>query len=80
MILGQEIGVLVAETFNHLIALDTPFIASMFVARKRTGLLLYHLQQMMFLEKWKTLSPLDIFLPSFNFGIWFRLDGTFPIA
>ena len=80
MILGQETGVLVAKPFNHLIALDTPFIASMFAARKRTGLLLYHMQQMMFLEKWKTLSPLDIFLPSFNFGIWFRLDGTFPMA
>ena len=69
MILGQETGALVAEPFNRLIALDTTFIASMFVTRRRTGLFLYHLQQMMFLEKWKTLPPLDIFLPSFNFGI-----------
>ena len=59
MILGQETGVLVAEPFNRLIALDTPFIASMFVARRRTGLLSYHLQQIMFLEKWKT-SDFDL--------------------
>ena len=50
MMLGQETGVLVTETFDRLITLDTLLMSSAFVTRRRTGLLLYHLQQMMFLE------------------------------
>ena len=50
MVLGQETGALVAEPFLRLITLDTQLIPPTFVARRRTGLLLYHLQQMMFLE------------------------------
>ena len=50
MMLGQETRVLVAEPFVRLITLDTQLIPSTFVARMRTGLLWYHLQQMMFLK------------------------------
>ena len=48
--LRQETGVLVAEPFVFLILLDNPLIPSIFVARSRGGLLLHHLQQMIFLE------------------------------
>ena len=50
MTLGQETGVMVAEPFVRLIMLDIPLIPLTFDFRKRTGLLLYHLQQIMFLE------------------------------
>ena len=48
--LEQETGILVAELFVCLITLDIPLIPSIFVARRETGLLSYHLQQMMFLQ------------------------------
>ena len=50
----------------------SPLIPSKFISRDRTGLLSYHLQQMIFLEYCKSFLPLDIFLSSFNFGIYFR--------
>ena len=48
--LGQETGALVAEPFVRLITLDTPLTPSAIVARRRTRLLSYYSQQMMFLE------------------------------
>ena len=48
--LGQETGVVLAESFVCLITLDTQLTTSIFVGRRRTGLLLCHLGQMMFLE------------------------------
>ena len=59
-----------------LITFDTPLIRSTFVASRRTSFLLYHLQQMIVLEQWKLLSPLDIFLSSFSFSICFQFDRT----
>ena len=50
MMLEQETGVLVAEPFVCLIMLGTPLKPLTFVSRRRRGLLLYHLQQMVFLE------------------------------
>ena len=50
MMLGQEAGVLLAEPFLLLITLDSPFIPSTFVARRKALLLSYRLQQMMILE------------------------------
>ena len=50
VMLGQETNALVAEHFVHLITLDTPLILSAFIARRRTGLLSCHLQEMIFLE------------------------------
>ena len=46
----------VSWTFFCLIWLDVSRIPSTFLSRRRTGLLWYYLQQIMFLELWKSLS------------------------
>ena len=52
MMLGKEKGILVAETFTHFITLDTTFIPSTFVARKRTGFVVPYAGNDV-LEQWK---------------------------
>jgi len=47
---GHGIAVLVAEPLVLLITLELPLIPSTFVAKRSTGLLSYHLQQMTFFE------------------------------
>lgn len=53
MMLGQEKDILVAETFAHFITLDTTFIPSTFVARKRTGFVVTFAGNDV-LEQWKS--------------------------
>lgn len=88
MILGQEKGILVTETTCscHYVRYS---IKVLWILHSRhqhllphwgTSWLWCHLQQMMFLEWWKSLSSLDMFLPSFNFGICFRFDRTIFVA
>ena len=53
MMLGKEKGILVAETFTRFITLDTTFIPSTFVARKRTGFVVPYAGNDV-LDQWKS--------------------------